>query len=302
MIVANMADGNATGKHFVSCLPCSKQGRTSKAEKYCIQCWEYLCSNCVTLHNSFSALCGHTLVGNSGGNEKASLPSVPTETCKSHAAKLIDYYCERHDVVGCSVCINKNHGSCYPHYIPDHVRNNPSATEASSINNSLSKALQNLKVLKERQQHTRDELKEAKEKCTRGIRHNKEELLQIIDRLENACIKELNEKFVDIDAKVQKQMNEIEDSLAELTQRKTEIESLQRNSSQIFVSVKLCAKSIGETEKRIAEYMKAPKEVLSFDQSSEIFDFLANKSGLGSVQTLQRERMHIFGSFFKTKL
>jgi hypothetical protein len=96
-----------------SCTPCNKKNKNSEAVKYCVDCQEYLCENCVESHNSFSVLAGHTLIGQSkfgqSGSGSKNLPSVPTERCKFHSLKLVDMYCADHDAVGCHVCFTITH-------------------------------------------------------------------------------------------------------------------------------------------------------------------------------------------------
>lgn len=95
------------------CCVCTKKNKRTEAVKYCVTCEDYYCNECVQLHEVVPALSGHVLVGKSdfrGKGTRKELPSVPTERCADHPAKIVDMYCETHDHVGCTSCMATKHG------------------------------------------------------------------------------------------------------------------------------------------------------------------------------------------------
>ena len=93
-----------------TCTLCAKLKKNTEAIKFCLQCQEYLCSECTEYHNKFPVMAGHVL-------EKAELTSkdktfskhVLTEHCTKHPAKIIEMYCAIHDIVACTVCTTNEH-------------------------------------------------------------------------------------------------------------------------------------------------------------------------------------------------
>ena len=94
-----------------TCTLCAKLKKYTEAKKFCLQCQEYLCSECTEYHNKFPVMAGHVL-------EKADLTSrdktfskhyVLREHCTKHPSKIIEMYCAKHDIVACTVCTTIDH-------------------------------------------------------------------------------------------------------------------------------------------------------------------------------------------------
>lgn len=95
------------------CSICALENRKTDAEKYCLQCQDYFCQKCVTIHDKLAILSGHVIIGRSDFGDlecRLKLPSIPTERCLKHTTKLMDMYCDTHDKVGCGTCMVLEHG------------------------------------------------------------------------------------------------------------------------------------------------------------------------------------------------
>lgn len=94
------------------CCVCSKKNRRTEATKYCVTCEDYYCEDCLNFHNLMPNIHHHVVVGRTefkGKGEGKGLPSIPTERCTFHPAKIVDVYCKTHDQVGCAVCMTSTH-------------------------------------------------------------------------------------------------------------------------------------------------------------------------------------------------
>ena len=92
------------------CSPCLNKNKNTEGEHYCMECQDYYCSKCVTIHNDFPALSNHTIIGKSDSKYKElARKPVPTERCPLHTTKLVDMYCTAHTKVGCSACMTLEH-------------------------------------------------------------------------------------------------------------------------------------------------------------------------------------------------
>jgi hypothetical protein len=95
----------------VLCSMCKNGGKNSEGEKFCVDCHDYFCINCVKVHNQVPVLADHKVLDKSQvklGTSKA-LPRAPAERCDRHSHKHIDMYCQNHDNVGCSTCMAIDH-------------------------------------------------------------------------------------------------------------------------------------------------------------------------------------------------
>ncbi|XP_045196109.2 transcription intermediary factor 1-alpha-like isoform X1 [Mercenaria mercenaria] len=134
------------------CTPCAELNKTKQAVKYCVQCQGYCCQTCVDTHRVFPTLKGHTLVDKLNLKSQlvaTELPVVPTETCSTHGIKILDMYCENHDVVGCTSCIALDHRSCSDvHLIPDVIDNLLSKSDAGKMDRKLQDMKMTMKEIK----------------------------------------------------------------------------------------------------------------------------------------------------------
>ncbi|KAL4224337.1 hypothetical protein ACF0H5_017792 [Mactra antiquata] len=95
------------------CTACDRENKTAEAVRYCVECSGYCCQPCTDMHKKFPTLNHHNLLdvsqGNQAGKQRTRLPEFPTERCDTHQGKLLDMYCGKHDVVGCHICLSKDH-------------------------------------------------------------------------------------------------------------------------------------------------------------------------------------------------
>ncbi|XP_053375438.1 transcription intermediary factor 1-alpha-like isoform X2 [Mercenaria mercenaria] len=101
--------GNTSEETFdMLCSACKEQNINKEAEKYCVDCRDYYCSECLKLHSTLPALKGHKLLGKEAG-QSGQLLMVPTERCERHDFKTVDMFCQNHDQIGCGTCIAVDH-------------------------------------------------------------------------------------------------------------------------------------------------------------------------------------------------
>jgi hypothetical protein len=96
-----------------TCTPCTKEKRNIQAKKYCVDCKNYLCENCIKQHNRFGLMKNHRVVDKTEAKRYKSnvvpsdvVPSdvIPVQTCDAHIGKILDMYCESHEEVCCAAC------------------------------------------------------------------------------------------------------------------------------------------------------------------------------------------------------
>lgn len=97
---------------LLMCSNCVKVKRNREAVKYCVECQAYCCQTCVDSHETIPALSTHQLLDKTSFKSSGvttDIPVVPTEKCYLHEAKIVDFFCKSHDVVGCSTCMVLEH-------------------------------------------------------------------------------------------------------------------------------------------------------------------------------------------------
>ena len=101
----------AEGKVEVVCEMCSK----SKAEAFCRNCMDFICTDCMTLHKRLKVFAGHQVVTleelKMGGAKQIPLKEAPPMLCKDHdeQLKIFCFDCNRLICQHCVIYGHSNH-------------------------------------------------------------------------------------------------------------------------------------------------------------------------------------------------
>ncbi|CAG2249100.1 unnamed protein product [Mytilus edulis] len=92
----------------ILCGSCHKGEVTTKADIWCYNCDEGLCSTCLSHHKRFKATCDHKTIDIK--SYKPSIQAIKTE-CDKHGQQL-NLYCPGHLMPCCDECISTSHSKC----------------------------------------------------------------------------------------------------------------------------------------------------------------------------------------------
>ncbi|CAC5389165.1 unnamed protein product [Mytilus coruscus] len=235
------------------CDPCTEQGTSSPAVKFCSDCEERFCENCIEDHSKFKVLRSHHLIDLSTAGSK-----IPTfqKYCDVHADGLLDFFCTQHDVECCRSCIPLKHQSCtnvFPlENVSKNVRNSAVLKDTLDAMDSASKTLtglmddtnNNIKILEDDEPAILRELKTVKEN-----------LVKQIDKLEEKVTKELSSIKKRKEIKFKQNKTEIAELTAEVQERHDQIDFLKEHGSnnQLFLALRQQEKTIQSIDIRVKE-------------------------------------------------
>ena len=98
----------AHGKVEAMCESCSGD----KAEAFCRQCTEFICAECIRLHQRLKVFSGHKTVSlnelKKGGAKDIVVPKAPLKMCEEHDEQM-KIYCFDCNCLICRDCIIENH-------------------------------------------------------------------------------------------------------------------------------------------------------------------------------------------------
>ena len=77
------------------CDPCTEEGKNSKAIKYCTDCEEKFCGECLGSHLRFKKFKSHHVIDLSSIGSR--IPTSSKINCEIHTDIQIDYFCSQHD-------------------------------------------------------------------------------------------------------------------------------------------------------------------------------------------------------------
>ena len=119
LYVFRMADslvsrhGASDEYHDPYCEPCDEsRGKNVKAKCFCKNCYQFLCTECHTVHGRLMATKCHVI--QTGADMPPSMADKPPryELCDDHPKCLKDQFCYHHGVLICSMCCSASHSMC----------------------------------------------------------------------------------------------------------------------------------------------------------------------------------------------
>ena len=137
----------------IKCDPCLCDHKSVTAVCSCADCNEFLCDNCARAHRHSQATKIHKLL------DRDEMPkekfATEQEFCCKHPTKRIEYFCEKHDQLCCSVCVTLESAQCKVIYIDD----------IAAAFSSSQKYLDLLKQIKLLESKLKDTNKRTESKC-----------------------------------------------------------------------------------------------------------------------------------------
>ena len=92
------------------CDPCNKTSKSSFAVKYCSDCEEFLCSDCLIYHGKLKSSVSHHVVDVNVTDDQS---FVVNKECPTHKDMTLDFFCSDHDSICCKSCTaSMRHRTC----------------------------------------------------------------------------------------------------------------------------------------------------------------------------------------------
>ncbi|XP_060565227.1 uncharacterized protein LOC132724392 isoform X1 [Ruditapes philippinarum] len=303
-----MADGGIGSDECINfkCCLCEKKHIVKEADTYCVECQDYFCSPCTDLHKMFPSAMGvHQFIDKSSFNTvslQKSLPSFPVERCEVHKTKLLDMYCADHDDIACATCIAVKHRTCqHIHSVPDEIDDLCKEINADKTNIELIHIKTKLECAERAKKLLVKELDAQKDKAVESIRQFRKEMEGILDTLEKATLKSLEEKYKNGKEKLENEIKNLQRHIDELELSSQKLAKSVGNKAQEFVAVKTSRKQVMAANGAEAESVTNSSDVkVEFIADSTIKDALKNFKtfGLISVSNTEniRDKMYVVKS------
>ncbi|XP_060579170.1 uncharacterized protein LOC132736107 [Ruditapes philippinarum] len=271
----------------VLCSMCKNRGKHSEGEKFCVDCHDYFCINCVTVHSQVPVLAGHKVLDKSqvkSGTSK-SLPREPAERCDRHSHKHIDMYCQNHDNVGCSTCMTIEHRSCKnTFYIPEYIQNKSYLVASRAIQTKLKALARTLAVQANNFQQDKHNLLKRKAELLDDIRKFRQEMNDQLDKLEKCSVDEIENKFKLLEDKIEEGLKQLQVHKAKVKSANDKLASQNQNQAELFVHVKIGEDAENVTNKFIEDTkMKITVSDIEFQPDTKLFQQLKQNKTIGML-------------------
>ncbi|XP_060587036.1 uncharacterized protein LOC132742315 [Ruditapes philippinarum] len=287
-----MATGNQIDTDILSdelfdvlCSMCKNKGTNTEGEKFCVDCHDYFCRNCVQVHNVVPVLVGHKVLDKSQVKSGTSigLPRAPTERCDRHSHKHIDMYCQNHDKVGCSTCMAVDHRFCKDtFYIPEFIQNNTYQVEYRQIQIKLKAIAETLAKQCDRFKEDKQRLLKMKAELLANIRKFRQEIDDHLNKLEKSSLDEIDDKVKSLEDKIEDSLKQLQTNKSRVTSANVKLASANINQSEVFVYVKIAENAANVANKYIEDAkFKSSVEGIDFQPDRTILTQLEKKKTLG---------------------
>ncbi|KAL4230075.1 hypothetical protein ACF0H5_010460 [Mactra antiquata] len=274
------------------CTACEQENKTLEAVRYCVECVGYCCQVCTDLHKRFPALKNHNLLGVGQGKQANKqpprLPEFPTERCSTHVGKVLDMYCEKDDVVGCSTCISKNHRLCpgsQIHSIPDLIGALFNLSNSKKVQSQLKELLVSMTTFGKSKDAKLSALNGAKDIMLQKITNFQKALEAAVKKAAEMSKNELMNAYKKMEQEILEDKSDCQKTNDILQNTSDKLNKAEGNRAQHFVLTKLAEINISETEKKMTEQKKRIKsaEELSFSPNQALMDYINGLQGIGMV-------------------
>ncbi|CAC5383527.1 unnamed protein product [Mytilus coruscus] len=272
------------------CDVCAGQSISKQAVKWCPECEEAYCSECIKHHGIAKATRDHQVID---VENYLKLPSFVIETkhhCKKHGSRFQNY-CRSHESPCCTRCIDTDHKKCSDlPPLDDVIQDAKSSVAFADIEERL-KSLKKFfsEVITEREEIL-NELKDQRETIEKQVRKIRIDINQHLDRLEEQIM-------IKLSSQENHHQKDIEKLLKQLKVQSSRIESLLENlepikqyasNLQTFLSTKEIDRELYETEKEVEVLCKDDnlnRYSISFIKNDKMGNFMENLQSFGEVSS-----------------
>ena len=262
-------------------------GLKVKVYGYCIDCFQFMCSDCHLVHSKFPVNREHTVLHGSNMPQCKADKPPKFHYCDFHPKLLKKEFCSEHKILVCSSCSSANHNKCFIASV-DNVCKTVNNFDIDSLYNDI-KAFQD---------QARSVYSLLETNIT-NLAEQKKAVLEETNTIYDQIITKINKLFKDSQSNIETTYQSKE---AEISQQQEKIDVLvKRFESVLTESEKIYGKSIDtklflkiqdivtDTRRITDEFRVSNKSLrvlsLSFKPDKAVQDFLLPSVTFGSVST-----------------
>ena len=111
-LLTSLMDNVRLRNDVSKCDPCFRRKDKVIASKWCKECAEALCDQCVQFHKALKYSQNHTLMEFEELRQQPIKNTLPRPPCPKHENTTLGFFCEDHQKVCCSSCVTVDHRKC----------------------------------------------------------------------------------------------------------------------------------------------------------------------------------------------
>ncbi|XP_045208520.2 E3 ubiquitin-protein ligase TRIM71-like [Mercenaria mercenaria] len=280
--------------NYTLCEPCAGDEKQIEAEGFCFDCSEYLCEQCFNSHGRFKAFKHHILQDKDNvpvGAANIVLFDVCVEKCQKHTTKIIEYFCQSCDSLGCTACITTMHRQCQNvEHVPDIAKDLENNEELIEFEKDIHDKLKMVNDIKATIRSRKCDVNKMKRRAMKDLNKQRDEINRIFDHLEakiNQTIADIDETNMDNLNSASDRCNIIDDGLNKM---KTTIETKRKNrqNCELFIAMKILKASMENLDQEYEMlYEESKIKRYKLAQSSQTKEVVTNINEMCRILTAQ---------------
>jgi len=229
-----------------------------RATAFCVDCHEYLCTDCTGYHQRLKLTKTHTLLTDDefpsvSPPERKDHKTESSRKCPDHPNEKIKFYCQGHSALCCVACTVLSHEQCTKVYIPDIAEDFRNGPELEKLNTDMQcsdqlivdklaeieKCLMEVDTLKVGEMHM--------------LKMYRERIIEYLDRRENELQAEMKNIHDEDAALLHELQTQLTTCQSELKVMRTTLKSHEKNSSELFIAAKRVCSQLAELQSSLQE-------------------------------------------------
>ncbi|CAC5418051.1 unnamed protein product [Mytilus coruscus] len=221
-----------------NCDGCFRVDKSTNAVRFCMDCEESLCRECVAAHKTIKVLTTHQMVDLKDSSAGKVKDLAAKRYCRTHHEYTLEYFCTYHDAMCCHACIPVDHRAC-DKILP--LNEASKDVKTSALLSDISDGLKLVSSAASETMHNREEniqrVNEQASSITGSISRFKETIINKINEMEKSAMKGLSDLKNEIISKLVNEKDSAKDIKSAIEEYNDQLQFMIKNGSdnQTFV-------------------------------------------------------------------
>ncbi|XP_071179125.1 uncharacterized protein [Mytilus edulis] len=263
------------------CGTCSRRSKSTKAIKYCTDCEDAMCLECLDVHGSIKSCASHHVIDVNviDGN-----PFIVNKSCDVHPDMVLELFCSDHDALCCRSCMASDHRSC-DKLLPIEVaaKGVKSSTMFEDINTDVRFLKTAVNELADKKRKGMVRLNNSKDIAQQKVKTLTGQLQKRIQEMKAALMSEIDKMYTNLSKESSDDLEKICDRQKEIQNISEQFESITKHGSesQIFMFINSIKKELNCQANDFQVLLSSQKDIsISFKES----DLLSVVKSFGFIE------------------
>ncbi|XP_045172409.2 uncharacterized protein LOC123534301 [Mercenaria mercenaria] len=286
---------------YIACTPCGEDNIRVEADKYCVECQEYMCTTCTRHHGRPKATRSHKLLDKDAVKQGSVVAT--TTKCLYHSDRDIEMYCEAHDMVYCAKCIATEHRACSGvTNIEEIETTSVQQKELERLQNDTRNVQERLALNDKNTQKNIDRIEEQRDGIITKVEGVEKSLIEHIRKLKREAMNTVNKDYTSVKEEMKSDITLIANMKVEIENASSQLRTFSSmDAGQKFVQMKLIQQTVNDAVKVVEDSEAKGSKTLCFTENGDLKTSIMTATFLGHVNTVTENDRQTAQSIYKVK-